>query len=44
MKLSILIPKIEKPQQEEINNIINNLKTNKAPRENNIVVELLKKG
>jgi len=32
-------PKIEKPQQEEINN----LKNNKASRANNIVVKLLKK-
>ena len=37
-------PKIEKPKQEEIDNIINKLKNNKAPRENNIVAELLKKG
>jgi len=33
-------PTIEKPQQEEINN----LKDNKAPGENNIVAELLNKG
>jgi len=37
-------PKIEKLQQEEINNIINNLKNNKTSGENNIVAELLKKG
>jgi len=37
-------PKLEKSQQEEINNIINNIKNNKDPRENNIVAELLKKG
>jgi len=37
-------PKIEKPKQEKIDNIINKLKSNKAPGENNIVAKLLKNG
>lgn len=41
----IFVQKIEKPKQEEIDNIINNkLKNNKAPGDNSIEAELLKKG
>lgn len=36
-------PIIEKPQQEEIDNIINNFKNNLVPGKNNIMTELLKK-
>jgi len=35
---------IEKPRQEKINNVINNLKNNNADGENNVAEEIPKKG